>query len=224
MKKLFVLIAFIIATNINAQIREGIVRYNLLLENPSSKSANPMLGNSETIIYFKNGKILSEIITKAYTMKALSDDKGMLILMDVVTGTKFFTMKTKAEIDKEKIQKKIQEPTVEYTKEKKVIIGYECTKAFISFKDSHGKDMKITVWYTEKIKNFPGSGGIVDPDMLIKLKGMALEVDILLGGLKGKMTVNNISTKPVPNAVFTLSTAGYTERKVTDMKRSTLTK
>jgi len=213
MKKLFVIIAFTIAIHVNAQVREGTISYNLLLENSSSKAANPMMGNSESIIYFKNGKTLSKIITKAYTMKVLSDDNGMVVLSDVVSGKKIFSRKSKAEIDKVRNQKNIQQPKVEYTKKKKMIMGYECTKAFISFKDPRGKDMKMTVWYTEKIKNFPGSGGIVDPDMLLKLKGMALEMDMEQGPIKMKMTVKNISTKPVPDAVFALSTVGYTEMK-----------
>jgi len=172
-----------------------------------------MAGNAETVIYFKNGKILTESTTKIYKMKALTDDKGTLVLMDMASGEKIFVRKPKVETGKEKAQNKIQGSKIQYTIEKKNLLGYACTKAFIFFKDPGGKDMKMTVWYTEKIKNSPGLGGIAPPDVLTKLKGMALEMDMEQSPVKAKMIVTKISTKQVSDAVFVLSTAGYRESK-----------
>jgi len=220
MKKLLIAIAILSIAKVDAQkINEGMIRYSMQFEGISTKTNKPFTGVSESITWFKNGKSLTETFNKISKMKILIDEKGMLMLVEAPQGgSKIFSMKTKAEMNMlSDGRKKSMLPNfkVTNTKEKKMILGYECSQALFFYKDSKGKDNLFTIWYTEKIKNFQSThtDAIVKPEMLTQLKGMPLEIDMTQGKTKSKMIVKEISTKPVRDAVFALSTAGYTEMK-----------
>ncbi len=212
MKKLVVILAIIITTQVNAQIKEGFVKYNMVIESDQSKGVNPMNGNSDIMIYFKNDKTLSEMATPVYSMKTLVDKNGMLTLMDAM-GQKFYMKKTLEEFTREKAQKKTADPIIVYTKETKKILGYDCTKVLITVSGNKGTKLTMNGWHTDKIHTENAAMGLFDPEMLAKFKGMLLEIEMQQGPIKTRMTVTEISTKPVPDSKFVLSTVGYVERK-----------
>lgn len=220
MKNLLMAIAILFLAKANAQqIKEGMIRYSMEFESISTRTKKPVTEVSETITYFKNGKSLTETTNKFSKMKILIDEKGVLMLMDALPGGyKVYSIKTKAELNRirgEKTKSRFQNSKVTTTKEKKRIMGYECSQALLFYRDPKGNDNLFTIWYTEKIKNFqtPHTDGIVNPDMLAQLKGTPLEIDMIQGKTKSKMIVKEISTKPIRDAVFALSTVGYTEMK-----------
>lgn len=148
-----------------------------------------------------------DMTTPAYHMRTLTDNTGVLMLMDAM-GQKFYTRKSKEDIAK----RKTPEPLISVTNETKKILGYDCKKAFITVTGNKGTVVKMAIWATDKIRNVPGIGP-VNAEALSKLKGMALEVDMEQGGIKTKMTATEISTKPLTDAVFVVSTNGFAERK-----------
>lgn len=214
MKKLIVILGTIFISQLQAQVKEGFVKYNMEIGSDASKGMNPMSGNTDVIIYFKNEKTLMEMITPIYTMKTLMDEKGSIILMDGA-GQKFFIRKTRDEMLKEKASKKMIEPVIVFTNEKKKILGYDCTKATITIDNGRGGKSTMTGWHTDKIHTGGATMGFLDAEVAAKFKGMLLEVDRKQGSISTKMTATEISMKPVPDSKFVLSTAGYVEKKAT---------
>ncbi len=51
------------------------------------------------------------------------------------------------------------------------------------------------------------------------LKGAPLEFDSNQGGMKMKMTATKVSTSPLADSQFILSTDGYTEMKMEDLQK-----
>lgn len=212
MKKIFICFILCICLKAEAQITEGYIKFTMKVEGNQQDIASQMLSNTTVSIYFKKEKALMEMNTPAYNMRTLTDNSGVLLLMDAA-GQKFYTKKTKDDLAKEKLSGKSAEPEILYTNESKKILGYDCRKAYLTIQSNRGMPNKMTIWCTEKIRNVPGIGPI-NADALTKLKGMALEVEMEQSGIKSKMTATEISTKPVADAAFAVSTNGYTERKI----------
>lgn len=221
MKKILFYVLLFIVTGLHAQLKEGYIRYAMKMDAKGSELSQQLFGLTETKMYFKNGKSLSVTSTPLTTMKVLNDEKGMLMLTEA-GDYKIFVRKSRAELDqakKKSMESKKAQIDIVYTQEKKTILGYPCTKAIITSAGAPGKDNKFIVWFTEKISNAQGITQNYS-DALTKLKGMPLEFDMDKNGTKIQMTVKEISSKPVPDATFVLSTAGYTEKDARDLKKS----
>ncbi len=212
MNRLFFLLGLLLFTTmLQAQLREGLVKYSMTVEGDESGFANPLLGNSSVNVYFKQERTLMEMASPLYNMKTISDSKNVLILMDAM-GQKTFTRSSKAEADKQKNKSANSAPAIVFTKEKKKILGYDCTKALVTMAGKGGRSTGLTIWYTDKIQGGAGLG-IINADVVSKLPGMVLEVNMTQGTLRSTLKATEISTKPVPEAIFNPSTSGYTERK-----------
>lgn len=211
MKKIFLLTTVILSIAVQAQLKEGYVKYKMeLIGAPASGLASSILPNTSMTIYFKSDRSLTETVTAMYIMRVLTDSKGTMMLMDGA-GEKMYSRKTKEELEKEK--PKNNAPQVVITKEKKKILGYDCTKAIMTMKNGKGKESNTIIWFTEKIQAF-AVAGLINPDALANLKGMPLEVEVDQGTIRSRMTATEVSVKPVADAVFSLSTSGYVEKKV----------
>lgn len=127
-------------------------------------------------------------------------------------GQKSLTRSSKAEADKQKSKSDNGGHTIVFTKEKKKILGYDCTKALTTLVGKGGRFTALTIWYTDKIQGGAGLG-IINADVVSKLPDMVLEVTMTQGNLRSTLKATDISTKPVPEAIFNPSTSGYTERK-----------
>lgn len=212
MKRFFFLLGLLISTTLlQAQIREGLVKYSMTVEGDESGMANPLLGNSSVNVYFKQDRTVMEMVSPLYNMRTISDSKNVLVLMDAM-GQKSFTRSSKAEADKQKSKAGTSHPTIVFTKEKKKILGYDCTKALTTLVGKGGRSTSLTIWFTEKIQGGAGLG-IINAEVVSKLPGMALEVNMTQGNLRSTLKATDISTKPIPEAIFNPSTSGYTERK-----------
>ena len=215
MRKLLTVFVLVLCTGVQAQVKEGSIKYKMELTGaPGGDDMAAVLGNASMTIYFKNDKSLTDMVSPVYTMKTLTDSKGVLMVMETI-GQKSFTRKTNEELAKEK--PKGFDPQVVITKEKKKILGYDCTKALVTTKDSRDRSSTTIMWYTDKIR-CAAIAGITNTDVLDKIKGTPLQIEIDKGPVKSKITAAEISVKPVPDAVFVLSTAGYTEKKAQPAK------
>lgn len=213
MKKLFFVLLLSMSTLAHAQLQEGTIKFSMSIEGGDDGGmASTMMGGSTITLYFKKEKSLTEMVSQLYNMRTLADSKSTLVLMDAM-GQKSFSRKNNPVADKVKTPAKDNGPAITYTKEKKKILGYECSKAIVLLKDTKAKGGQIIVWVTEKIQ--PNTGlGLISADILSRFKGMVLEVEMIQGAMKTKMVAKEISVKPLADAVFVLSTAGYAERKM----------
>jgi GLPGLI family protein len=216
MKKLITAVAILISAFTYAQ-KEGSVTYVMTVEGlPPEQAA--MMGDMETKVFFKDKKTYTEMNSMMYSYKILNDDNGQLFVVDQM-GNKYYTKTTKAELDKMAEEKKDKDPKIEYTNDTKTIAGYECKKAIVT---NTGKDgeTKTDVWYSEKVPYVSqGGGGRRGGEMFKGLKGMPLEFSVKQGPMNIKMSAKEISFDAVPDSKFVVSTEGYTEKKMEDLKK-----
>lgn len=213
MKKILLTAAAIVGMfAAQAQIKEGTVTYSVSVDGIPPEQASMMKG-MELSMSFKDKKSRAEFSSAMMSTITVSDDDGSLTLMDGM-GQKSFIKMTKADIEKE--TKKNAEPKITYSEDKKTIAGYECKKAVVEVKDQKGETQKLNVWYCEKL---PYTSGGRMAGQFKGLKGAPLEFDSNQGPMKMKMTATKVSTSPVADSQFKLSTEGYTEMKMEDMQK-----
>ncbi len=217
MKKLF-LSVFTLATMLaaQAQTKEGSITYSVNFEGLPPEAAGMMKG-SEMKMYFKDKKSRSEFTNAFSTQITVSDENSTTTLMEQMGQKQYYKLK-KEDIEKE--SKKTADPKITYTEEKKTIAGYECKKAIVETKSEKGETNKVDVWYTEKLQGPSGSsGGRMGGNQFKGLKGAPLEFSMQQGPMKMQMSATNVSTSPIPDAKFAVSTDGYTEVKLEDLKK-----
>jgi GLPGLI family protein len=213
MKKIFLTAVAIVGMfAAQAQIKEGTVTYSVSVDGIPPEQASMMKG-MELTMSFKDKKSRVEFSSAMMSTTTVSDDDGSLTLIDGM-GQKSFVKMTKADLEKE--SKKSPEPKYTYTEEKKTIAGYECKKAIAEIKDQKGETQKVNLWYCEKL---PYTGGGRMGGQFKGLKGAPLEFDSNQGPMKMKMTATKVTTSPVADSQFKVSTEGYTEMKPEDMQK-----
>jgi hypothetical protein len=220
MKKLFSTLAVVALSvvSLNAQIKEGYILYDMKLEGlPPEQAA--MIGDMETKVTFKNGKSLTEMTSMMFTNQTLSDENGMLMLMEQM-GNKMAIKQTKEEMEKEeaKSKDKTADPKIEYINETKTIAGYECKKAIVTTIGKDKKEEKIEMWYSDKFENPNKEGKGRGQNIMKGLKGVPFEYAGGQGGMKFKMIAKEVSIEPVADAKFILSTEGYKMMTMDELK------
>ncbi len=95
------------------------------------------MGDQETTTYIKGEKNKTEVVGMMGSQTMLFDGKTHTILMDQMGNKSGYTA-TKEEMDETK-DKSAPKPKVEYTSEKKMIAGFECTKAIVTSIDKEKK-------------------------------------------------------------------------------------
>jgi hypothetical protein len=220
MKKLFSTLAVVAlsALSLNAQIKEGVITYNMTIEGlPPEQAA--MIGDMELKSTFKGDKSLTEMSSMMFTNQTLIDDKGMIMLMEQM-GNKMAIKQTKEEMAKEeaKVKDKPADPKIEYTTETKTIAGYECKKAIVTMVGKDKKEEKMEVWYSDKFENNNKEGKGQGQSFMKGLKGMPFEYAGGQGGMKFKMVAKEVSVDPVSDEKFALSTDGYKLMTMDELK------
>jgi hypothetical protein len=210
MKKIFAIIALMVSTACFAQIKEGRITYNSHIEGiPDNYAAMAGLG-TEIIVYFKTDKALFETNSTMYNVKTLIDTTGKLKLIEQ-KGQKQFMKISANKMDKEHESLAPKDFKIEYTSDTKTIAGYKCKKAISTGKMS-GTDIQTTIWYTDAIYNSMISD-VQYADICKGLKGVPLEYTMKMGTLPQTVTytATNVSTQPISDEKFVLSTNGYKE-------------
>ncbi len=186
------------------------VKMNMKIEGLPAEYA--AMGDQETTTYIKGEKNKTEVVGMMGSQTMLFDGKTHTILMDQMGNKSGYTA-TKEEMDETK-DKSAPKPKVEYTSEKKMIAGFECTKAIVTSLDKEKKENKMFVWVTDKIKSDPvkrrGGRGMMD---LGDLKGYPLEMEIKQSqqGTEMKISIvaTDVSTSSIDDSVFKANTEGY---------------
>ncbi|HOZ88103.1 MAG TPA: hypothetical protein PL029_10105 [Bacteroidia bacterium] len=184
------------------------IKMNMKIEGLPAEYA--AYGEQETVTYIKGEKNKLEVTSMMGSHTTSFDGKMYTVLIDQM-GNKMGYTATKEEMDASN-NKSEAKPKIEYTSEKKTIAGFECTKAIVTSVDKDKKEDQVTVWVTDKIKSDAKKRGrgVVN---LGDLKGYPLEMQMkkMEQGAEMKITIaaTEISTEPVPDATFVLSTEGY---------------
>lgn len=226
MKKIIIIAILALGTmQVNAQDNMTI-KQSVKVEGLPEEYAG--MAENEVITYAKGEKSKTEVTSMMGSQIFLNDGKVTTALIDQMgSKTGWIMTKEESEADDKESAAKKQKPTIEYTAEKKTIAGYECTKAIVTSmmgKDAEKKEVKTTVWFTDKIK-MPGNSkagkknGMAD---LGDLKGYPMQTEMSMnqGGMELKMisTVTEVDTKPVDDKVFSVSTEGYKMMSYKEMK------
>jgi hypothetical protein len=217
-KFLSLALALMSVVAVNAQNKEGFILYDMKIEGlPPEQAA--MMGDMETKVTFKNGKSLTEVTSMMFTQQIAADDNGMLMLMEQM-GNKYAIKQTKAEMDKEeaKMKDKPADPKIEYVNETKMIAGYECKKAIVTVVDKDKKESKVEIWYSDKFENPNKEGKGRGMSVMKGLKGVPFEYSTTMGPMKIKMVAKEVSTEPVADSKFVLSTEGYKIMTMDELK------
>lgn len=220
MNKLFSTLAVVAlsALSLNAQMKEGAITYDMKMEGlPPEQAA--MMGDMELKTTFKNGKALQEMSSMMFSNQTSVDEKGMVMLIEQM-GNKIAVKQTKEEMEKEEAKQKEKpaDPKIEYTSETKTIAGYECKKAIITIVGKDKKEDKMEVWYSDKFENPNKEGKGRGQGFMKGLKGLPFEFSNAQGGMKFTMIAKAVSTDPVDDAKFNLSTDGYKMMTMDELK------
>ncbi|MDF2448183.1 MAG: hypothetical protein K0R26_687 [Bacteroidota bacterium] len=220
MKKLFSTLAVVALTafSLNAQIKEGSITYDMKMEGlPPEQAA--MMGDMELKTTFKNDKVLSEMSSMMFSSQTCVDEKGMTMLMEQM-GNKIAIKQTKEEMEKEaaKSKDKPTDPKIEYLNETKTIAGYECKKAVITTVGKDKKEEKMEVWYSDKFENPNKEGKGRGQGFMKGFKGLPFEFSNAQGGMKFTMIAKAVSTDPIDDSKFNLSTDGYKMMTMDELK------
>ena len=208
MKKILLAATIILSAKLSfAQIKEGTITYNVTMEGlPPEQAA--MMDGTEQKTTFKDSKSRIEFSNAFISTITVYDGAKTTTLMDQMGQKTYFEM-TSDEMKKR--GEKGPKSEIEYKDETKKIAGYDCKKAIIKSKDEKGEESVMNVWYTESLPNLSqnagrSSGGMKD------LKGAPLEFDAKQGPFFMKFSATEVSTKPVDESSFKVSTEGYVKR------------
>ncbi len=174
------------------------ISYSMKVEN---SPAAALMGDMHINIFFKNGQYLTEMGGANYSLKTLVNDSGTLILSNSIAA-KFFSK----EPPRPKKQNSV-EPDVTYIDSTKEIAGFTCKKALVMVNHHDDKDTAV-FWYTEKL---PVIAFGEAAKLFQGLRGMPLEYTVSGKEMKITLVAIKVSTDPIPDAVFQLSTEGYNE-------------
>lgn len=188
------------------------------------------MAENDVVTYMKGEKSKTEVTSMMMSQLIVNDGQVTTTLIEQMGNKTGFTV-TKAEQEaeeKEAEANKKDKPKIEYTTEKKTIAGYECTKAIVTSTTKDKKELKTTVWFTDKIKqpNAPKTkgrrGGMMGGPDLSELKGFPMQTEMSMNqqGMEMKIisTVTEVSTSAIDDSVFKFSTEGYKMMTYKEMK------
>ncbi len=233
MKKLIAFIASILfICNVSLAQESYTIKMTMKIEGLPPEYAS--MGEQDIVNYLKGDKYKNEMTSMMGTNTTSFDGKTMTSISDQMGNKSGFTA-SKAELDSmNKLNGAESKPKIEYTQEKKSIAGYECSKAILTTIGKDGKEQKITVWVTEKIKNTAArgkrTGGRGMSMDFGDLNGYPLQIEMTQnqngGEMKIIMAAVEVSTAVIDDALFTVNTEGYTmmsykemQEKMKNMKR-----
>ncbi|MCA0430149.1 MAG: hypothetical protein LCH32_06560 [Bacteroidetes bacterium] len=175
-------------------------------------------GEMETTTYLKGDKMKMELTSMMYNMTVANDGEKTFMLQEVMGEKSGFYM-TKAESEAEekeaeaKGDKTKSKPKIEVTSDKKMIAGFEATKALVYNARKDGKMDTATVWFTDKIKKPKTKNGKGMGPNLEGLTGFPLETVYRQNQMGVSMVVTNktseVLTTALDDKTFVIDTVGF---------------
>ena len=205
MKKIILFLLFIILScSTFAQqriIAECTITYSISVSDTVGTVMQKVLKASSKTVYIKGNESRVNLTSPAFNQNVIYDKTdGTATILREFGSNKFITTLDNDEWSEE--NKQFEGLTIEPTDEHKLILGYNCTKAFLHLKDSS----IYTVYYTPSI--IPS---VKEFEYQFKdIAGLVLSYEAL--GTKGEKvtyTATKVNLSPVPASVFMIPTSGY---------------
>lgn len=174
-------------------------------------------GEQEMVNYLKGDLYRNETTSMMGGSSTAFDGKLLTMISDQMGNKSGFTA-TQEEMDAAAKEEPLDKPKIEYLSESKKIAGYDCTKAILTSVNKEGKENKVTVWITEKIKTNAArgrrTGGRGMQMDFGELKGYPLQIEMSQNqnGTEMKVVISatDVNTASIDDAIFKLDTEGYT--------------
>ena len=200
------LVSFVTST-IKTTTFEGKIVYSISYEDlPAEYEAYVSMMPKEMTMYVSNDKARIEQNSGMGTTTTIVDKakKEVVILMDMMGN------KTAYKGSTEDDAKSAVKPTIKYSTETKVIAGYTCKRADMTYTED-GQEITNTVWYTEDLPSGLSRG--VDG-----IDGFPMEYTIKANGMTMAMAVTAISAEKVLASYFSIPD-GYAVKSMDDLKK-----
>ena len=206
MRYLLILVFFGAVSSAFSQTRvvaECTVTYAIKVNNEDAfdKDALALLKQSVKTVYIKGNHSRSDLISPSFSQsfiynKASGDDA----ILREIGANKFLTKMNAAEWAKQ--NDKFSDLTIQYTDERKVILGYDCKKAIIQLKDGSTFSVFYAANIVPSVKEFEYQ--------FKEIPGFVLEYEARDGYTQKIIyTATKINLNPVPGGRFDIPTTGY---------------
>lgn len=183
----------------DAQSNDGYILFDVKYDDMGLSKEELAALPSQSEIWFKGNKMLMLMPSAmGFESRVVVDGEDVFVLMDML-GNKMAIKSSKQEMQEKNAAKPKQYTVKSITTDKKMIAGYECTKAIMS---SEGEE-DLTVWFTDKLKISGGWYYNMDG-----LKGFPLEFAMSANGMKMWMVAREINNEPVSPDKFVVP-SGY---------------
>lgn len=179
------------------KLTEGVIIYDIKLDEGAQDGMMAAMIPTELVIKFKGTKSRSEFatgMTETIAINDSKDDKSAVILIDLM-GSKY-AMK----IEEKKIMEQraaMPKYNIVESKETKQIAGYNCTKAYFINKENNEE---VIVYFSNEI---PYSENSLNAEFR-GLKGMPMEYIAKMQGIKMTVTVREIKKEKIQDSIFSV--------------------
>ncbi|MEP6699884.1 MAG: hypothetical protein ABJA85_01150 [Bacteroidota bacterium] len=183
------------------RLTEATISYDIII-NTSNKTpqAADLLDGATSVIYLKGNSSRSEMVSSLGTQSTIVDGKtGFVTILKDYGEQKY--MITMTPDNWKQSNKKYDGITFIYTKEYKMIAGYNCQKAIGRLSDS----TNFTVYFTKELVPVNKDFQYLNKN----LPGLAMQYEAVLGKMMVTYTVSNINFSPVVQSKLDLPKSGY---------------
>lgn len=225
MKPLIIFLSLLLATLLSPAQDCYTIKMTLKIEGLPPEYAG--FGEQDMVNYLKGELYRNETNSMMGTSSTCFDGKMLTVLMEQMDKKSGYTA-SKEEMEAASKDEPQDKPRIEYFNENKTIAGYECSKAILTSTGKDGKENKVTVWITDKIKSpvakgrrMGGRGMQMD---FGELKGYPLQIETAQNqnGMDMKIVISatEVSTAKIEDGFFKLNTEGYTMMTYAQYKES----
>jgi hypothetical protein len=197
------------------KIQEGLIEFDItfLDLSPEMKQAEAMLPKKVSM-YFKNENSRTEMPSGMGNTITInnSQKKEFYLLMDMM-GQKTAIKQTEAEMKKQQEKSNIKDIKVEEINETKIIAGYKCKKAKLTYV-LNGKTETVECFYTPDLPLLAQGNTAPGFD---KIKGLMMEYSMNMGGIKAKIVATKVSAQKVNDTFFDIP-SNYTLRTMQELE------
>lgn len=203
---LHLLIFCSVVSSASAQSRvvaECIVNYSITVNNEAQvdKEAVALLKQSSKIVYIKGNNSRSDLISPSFSQSLIYNKAtGNAVILREIGANKFMTKLDQPNWIKQ--NDKFTDMLIQFTDERKTILGYECKRAIMQLKDGSTFSVFYALSITPSVKEFEYQ--------FKDIPGFVLEYEAKDGYTqKITYTAVKISLNPVTAARFDIPTTGY---------------
>ena len=206
MRYLLILVFFGAVSSAFSQTRvvaECTVTYAIKVNNEDAfdKDALALLKQSVKTVYIKGNHSRSDLISPSFSQSFIYNKaSGDAAILREIGANKLLTKMNAVEWAKQ--NDKFSDLTIQYTDERKVILGYDCKKAIIQLKDGSTFSVFYAANIVPSVKEFEYQ--------FKEIPGFVLEYEARDGYTQKIIyTATKINLNPVPGGRFDIPTTGY---------------